>query len=195
MASRVNLGTLRRELRISRSAVESNLDSLGLKFDEIKPLASAAVDPEGLLGLYGSELLLLEKVLGITAGVPAVRLVGELVLVKQVPAETGISYGYLSKTRATTNLGLVGIGFSDGLPRSSSNCFTVTIEGKTYPGVGRMAMDQCVIDLGTDSPALGSEVHFFTTDYSLSDFSAASGFSPLEIFGRITARVSRTWSA
>ena len=195
MASRVNLGTLRRELRISRTAVEANLDSLGLKFEEVRPLIEAATDSQGLLGLYGSELLLLEKVLGITAGVPAIQLVGELVLVKQVPANTGISYGYLSKTAAATNLGLVAIGFSDGLPRSSTNQFTVTIEGKTYAGVGRMAMDQCVIDLGTDNPALGSEVMFFTTDYSLSDFSKASGFSTLEIFGRITSRVTRTWSA
>lgn len=195
MASRVNLGTLRRELRISRTAVEGNLDSLGLKFEEIRPLIDAATDPQGLLGLYGSELLLLEKVLGMTAGVPAVQLVGELVLVKQVPADTGVSYGYLSKTTKATNLGLIAIGFSDGLPRSSTNQFTVTIEGKNYPGVGRMAMDQCVIDLGSDKPALGSEVMFFTTDYSLSDFSEASGFSALEIFGRITSRVARTWSA
>ena len=194
MATRLNPGTLRRELRISRSAVESNLETLGLTFSAIRPITSAALDAQGLLGLYGSELLLLEKVLGLSGGIPAIQLAGELVLVKSVPADTGISYGYLTTTKRATNLGLVGIGFSDGLPRSSTNKFFVTINGKSYPGVGRMAMDQCVIDLGSDSPEPGSEVLFFTRHFSITDFANACGVSPLEVFGRITERVSRTWS-
>ena len=194
MATRVKPGTLRRELRFSESAVDSNLQTLGLSFNDVRPLTLALTDSQGFLNLPGTELLLLEKVLGLSAGTPAVQLVGELVLVKAVPANTGVSYGYLAQTASPTNLGLIGIGFSDGLPRSSTNNFKVSIDGKTYPGIGRMAMDQCVIDLGADSPKLGSEVVFFGSGFSLADFAEATGFTQLEILGRITSRVARMWS-
>ena len=148
----------------------------------------------GLLGLYGTELLLAEKALGLTAGKPAVDLVGELISVKQVPAGTGVSYGFLSHTTEHTNLGLVAIGFSDGIPRSATNSVSLGINGKIYPGIGRIAMDQCVVNLRQDAPIPGSEVSFFTKDFGLTEWSRVSGFTPLEILGRITDRVTRTWS-
>lgn len=152
------------------------------------------MSPEGLLGLYGTELLLLERILGIGYGEPAVQLVGELISTKPVPTNTGISYGYLSKTKSPTNIGLVAIGFSDGIPRSATNRFSVEIEGRIYFGVGRIAMDQCVIDLGSESPKPGSEVFFFTEAYSLETFARDTGFSQLEILGRMAERVTRTWA-
>ena len=184
---------LRRELRFSRSKAESNLAVHGLQFAEVKPLLEAVVEPNGLLGLYGSELLLLEKALGFSSGELAVDLVGELVSVKRVPASTGVSYGYLGRTEETTNLGLVAIGFSDGIPRSATSHFHVTVGGTSFPGIGRIAMDQCVIDLGDASPERGSEVSFFGPGHSLAAWAKATGLTPLEIFGRITARVKRTW--
>ncbi len=152
------------------------------------------MSPSGLLGLYGSELLQLERALGLTSGILAVDLVGELIAVKSVPAGTGVSYGYLSQTNQETNLGLVAIGFSDGIPRSATNKFSVDIDEQTFPAIGRVAMDQCVIDLGEASPTPGSEVSFFSQNYPLSAWAKDSGFTALEILGRITARVSRTWS-
>lgn len=153
------------------------------------------MEPNGLLGLYGSELLLLEKALGIKTGELAVDLVGELVSVKLVPQGTGVSYGYLGYTATRENLGLVAIGFSDGIPRSATNSFQVEIEGKPFKSIGRIAMDQCVIELGEVSPPLGAEVSFFNSRFSLADWANASGMTPLEILGRITARVSRVWVA
>lgn len=194
MSVRVNPGSLRRELRFSRSAVEANLADLGLSLGEVKPLTEALFDEKGLLGLYGSELLLLEKLLGIGSGKPAVALTGELISVKTAPAGTGVSYGYLSKLTAPTTLGLVALGFSDGLPRSATNQFSVSIDGIQHRGIGRIAMDQCVIDLGNSNPNVGSEVQFFGEEFSLADYSSVSGFSSLEILGRIHSRVSRVWS-
>lgn len=194
MTSRVHSGRLRRELRFSKSAIKTNLASLDLTPEEARPIVDAVMTNDGLLGLYGSELLLLEKVLGIETGVPAVCLVGELVSVKLVPEDTGISYGYLTRTTKPTNLGLVALGFSDGIPRSATNKLTVTIQGEVFPNVGRIAMDQLIVDLGTKTPSIGSEVRIFTEHQSLLEISKQTGFAALEIIGRIPKRVTRTWS-
>jgi alanine racemase len=194
MSAREVPGALRRELRYSRAAIETNLNALGLSMAEVKPLTEALFDEKGLLGLYGSELLLLERLLGIGSGSPATKLVGELISVKRAPAGTGVSYGYLTKLASDTNLGLVALGFSDGLPRAATNQFSVSIAGVGFKGVGRIAMDQCVIDLGSSSPDVGAEVTFFNDNFSLNDFSKASGFSELEILGRMHSRVARVWA-
>ena len=194
MSAREVPGALRRELRYSKAAIKTNLNALGLSMAEVKPLTEALFDEKGLLGLYGSELLLLERLLGIGSGSPAVVLVGELISVKRAPAGTGVSYGYLTKLASETNLGLVALGFSDGLPRAATNQFSVSIDGVGYKGVGRIAMDQCVIDLGGSSPEVGAEVTFFYDDFSLNDFSKVSGFSELEILGRMHSRVARVWA-
>lgn len=185
---------LRRELRFSKSKIASNLAQANLDFTAIKPLTEAFMSPRGLLGLYGSELLLLEKALGLVGGDLAVDLVGELISIKEVPPGTGVSYGYLSRTKENTNLGLIAIGFSDGIPRAATNHFQVEIEQTNYSGLGRIAMDQCVVNLGPDKPMVGSEVSFFNEKFPLSAWADASGFSQLEILGRITERVARTWS-
>lgn len=186
---------LRRELRFYKSKVERNLAAQGLSEASVKPLLEAILEPSGLLGLYGTELLLLEKALGLKSGELAVDLVGELVAVKHVPEGTGVSYGYLGQTRSAGNLGLVAVGFSDGIPRNATNTFQVEIGGKNFKSIGRIAMDQCVIELGETNPDLGAEVSFFNTNFTLVDWSNASGFTSLEILGRITSRVTRVWVA
>ena len=186
---------LRRELRFSKSKVERNLAAQGLNEASVKPLLEAILEPGGLLGLYGTELLLLEKALGLKSGELAVGLVGELVAVKHVPEGTGVSYGYLGQTTSAGNLGLVSIGFSDGVPRSATNTFQVEIGGENFKSIGRIAMDQCVIELGDTNPELGAEVSFFNANFNLVDWSNTSGFTSLEILGRITSRVTRVWVA
>ena len=194
MTSRVHSGRLRRELRFSKTAIKANLSALGLTPEEARPVIDAVMTNDGLLGLYGTELLLLEKVLGLASDSPAVRLIGELVSVKKVPADTGISYGHLAVTSKPTNLGLVALGFSDGIPRAATNALLVSIQGKAFKNVGRIAMDQLIIDLGNESPAIGSEVELFGSAQPLVQLARMTGFSPLEIIGRIPARVTRTWS-
>lgn len=184
---------LRRELRLSRSKVEANLTRHGIEFADVEHILELLLQPNGLLDLDGSELLTVERALGLGSGELAFDLVGELISVKRVPTGTGVSYGYLGRTEAPTNLGLVGIGFSDGIPRSATNQFQVNLGENTFVGIGRIAMDQCVIDLGDATPELGCEVSFFSSDHSVNAWAQATGQTPLELFGRITARVRRTW--
>jgi len=63
-------------------------------------------------------------------------------------------------TERETNLGLVPFGYAEGMPRISVN-HEVLIAGKLYPVVGRVAMDQFVVDLGSSEPAIGTEVVIF----------------------------------
>lgn len=89
---------------------------------------------------------------------PVMTLAGELIAVKRVPAGAGVSYGYTHRTQAPTTLGLVGLGYADGVPRLGSNRASLAIDGVRHPLVGRVAMDQLVIDLGAGGHSPGAEV-------------------------------------
>jgi len=96
---------------------------------------------------------------------PVLRLSGEVVAVKRVGADVGVSYGYTYRTTAPTTLALIGLGYADGIPRLASNRASVLIAGARRPIVGRIAMDQFVVDCGDGStglaPELGDEAVLF----------------------------------
>ncbi|MGN6273288.1 MAG: alanine racemase C-terminal domain-containing protein [Protaetiibacter sp.] len=92
---------------------------------------------------------------------PVMTVTGELIAVKRVPEGAGVSYGYTFRTRRSTTLGLVGLGYADGIPRLGSNRAEVAIAGIRYPLVGRIAMDQFVVDLGDEVVPPGTEVVVF----------------------------------
>lgn len=97
---------------------------------------------------------------------PAMSLVSRLALVKEVEAGQRIGYGHLHTTDSDTTLGLVPIGYADGLHRAASGKVDVLVrepEGdRRVPQVGRISMDQIVIDLGPHSTARpGDEVVLF----------------------------------
>ncbi|MBW4032631.1 MAG: hypothetical protein HIU88_08185 [Acidobacteria bacterium] len=82
----------------------------------------------------------------------------EVVAVKPAHAGAGVSYGYSYRTPAETTLALVALGYADGIPRLASNRARVWIRGGLYPLVGRIAMDQFVVDLGTEASVSGPDV-------------------------------------
>ncbi|MBC7518408.1 MAG: alanine racemase [Microbacteriaceae bacterium] len=92
---------------------------------------------------------------------PALELSAVIVSVKRVPAGSGVSYGYTYRTAAPTTLALVPLGYADGIPRQASNRAPVSINGKTYPIAGRVAMDQFVVDVGDAVVAEGDRAVLF----------------------------------
>jgi alanine racemase len=92
---------------------------------------------------------------------PVMSVMGELITTKHVPGGAGVSYGYTFHTQRPTTLGLVGLGYADGIPRLGSNRAQLAIDGVRYPLVGRIAMDQFVIDLGDTRVHPGAEVVVF----------------------------------
>jgi alanine racemase len=91
---------------------------------------------------------------------PAMRVIAKAAGFKTVPAGQGVSYGYRYVAERSTNLVLVPFGYGEGMPRISEGA-EVRILGKSYPVVGRIAMDQFVVEVGDDKIPLGTDVIIF----------------------------------
>jgi alanine racemase len=129
--------------------------------------------------------------------IPAMTLRAKLHLVKDVPAGSAVGYGATAVTKSATKLGVVAMGYADGIPRIAQNA-GVSFLRKKSPIIGRVSMDQFVVDLGADSTAQsGDWVTIFGTgaagDYTADDWGAASGSINYEIVTRIGPRVPRIY--
>ncbi|SKU40890.1 alanine racemase [Mycobacteroides abscessus subsp. abscessus] len=80
--------------------------------------------------------------------IPAMSLTCAVSSVKPVSAGEGVSYGHVWTAPRDTNAALIGIGYADGVVRGLGNRFEVAIGGRRYPNIGRVCMDQFVVDLG-----------------------------------------------
>jgi alanine racemase len=130
---------------------------------------------------------------------PAMQLRAALYLVKDVPAGTPVGYGASESTTRDTKLGVVTMGYADGIPRIAKGA-GVWINGQRAPIIGRVSMDQFVVDLGPESKAKsGDWVVVFGNgshgEYTADDWGAASGSINYEIVTRIGPRVPRIYSA
>lgn len=126
---------------------------------------------------------------------PVMTLAASVALVKHVPAGHGISYGHHYTTAAETTLGLVPLGYADGIPRHASGRGPVLVGGVRRTIAGRVAMDQFVVDLDGDEVAVGSEAVLFGPgdrgEPSAEDWAEAAGTIAYEIVTRIGGRVPR----
>ena len=133
--------------------------------------------------------------------VPAMTLEAELANVKAVPGGHGVSYAHQYVTTHDTVLGLVPLGYADGIPRHASGTQEqpggpVRVGGRTLGVAGRVCMDQVVIDLGPDATErAGDRVELFGTGRdggpTAQDWAVAAGTISYEIVTRIGARVPR----
>lgn len=90
---------------------------------------------------------------------PAMTVTSTVVLVKDVPAGQGVSYGHDYVTAFPTTLGLVSAGYADGVFRAAGSVAEVSVRGRRYRIAGRVCMDQFVIDLGPATDVcVGDEV-------------------------------------
>ncbi|MEO6944155.1 MAG: alanine racemase [Lacisediminihabitans sp.] len=83
--------------------------------------------------------------------IPALSLVAPVALVKRVAAGEGVSYGHTWIAPEATTVALIPLGYADGIPRALSGRFDVAIDGTRYPAVGRVCMDQFMVNLGDDA--------------------------------------------
>ena len=133
--------------------------------------------------------------LGLT---PVMTLTSRVLNVKDVPAGHGASYGLTYRCERDTRFALVAGGYGDGLPRIAGNRGEVAIGGRRYPIVGRIAMDQMILDIGPASDggqvAIGDEVIIIgdgTTGPSAEEWADWCETINYEIVTCISARVDR----
>ena len=150
-------------------------------------IASYGIDPApGIAALAGVGLR------------PVMRLRAQLVNVKQIEAGAGVSYGWTWTAEATTTVGLVPLGYGDGIPRHAGNRAWVGWSGSRVPVRGRICMDQFVVELGEGRVAQpGEEVIIFGPgdhgEPTAAEWAAWCDTIGYEIVTRIGTRVPRRY--
>jgi alanine racemase len=117
--------------------------------------------------------------------------------VRKVPAGVGVSYEYDYVTSQPTTLALVPLGYAEGIPRSASNAAPVNVAGQVRTISGRVAMDQFIVDMGSEWVTVGDPVVVFGDPKrghpSASDFARACGTIGYEIVTRMGGRCVRVY--
>ncbi|MBM7517669.1 alanine racemase [Nocardioides nitrophenolicus] len=132
---------------------------------------------------------------GTTALEPAMTLTAPLVQVRRVRAGTPVGYGHAHRTSRATHLGLLPLGYADGLPRVASERAEVLVRGVRRPVVGRISMDQVVVDLGAEGAQAGEIATVFGPGPdgapTAAEWAAWAGTIEHEVVTGIGARVPR----
>jgi alanine racemase len=128
---------------------------------------------------------------------PAMTVCATLAQTKPLAAGASVSYGHTWTAETDTTVGLVPVGYGDGVPRHASNVAQVLVDGKRRAIRGRVCMDQFVVDLGGDLPAAGDGVVLFgpgdNGEPTAQDWAEASGTISYEIVTRVGGRMTRRY--
>lgn len=130
--------------------------------------------------------------------IPVMSFKTHVVFVKTVPAGTPVSYGCTYVTDRETRIATLSVGYADGLPRLWSGKGKVLIHGMEAPIIGRICMDQCMVDV-TDLPevAVGDTATLFGADgeatISVDSLAESIGTIGYEVVCNINPRVPRVY--
>lgn len=130
---------------------------------------------------------------------PVFSLHSRVGLVKRLPARTGISYGRTHVLRRDSTVAILTAGYGDGLARAAGNRAAVLIQGRRCPVLGRVTMDQTIVDV-TDVPgtvSCGEPAVLVgrqgAAEIGLTEFSLWSDTIPWETLTSVTKRVPRVY--
>ena len=143
------------------------------------------------MGLYGYAAAgLMDSVLQ-----PIFSLKGQLVQIKALLAGESVGYVRAGRPEQDTEIGIVNIGYADGLLRKAGNGrFQVSIAGHLYPTIGNVCMDMCMVDLGLNHGLkTGETVTIFSDQVPISRLAEALETIPYEVLTNISSRVSRIY--
>lgn len=128
---------------------------------------------------------------------PVMSLKSEVVFIKRVPPNEGISYDLTYITDRLTTIATIPIGYGDGCLQRLSNCGKVLIGGKRYPIVGKVCMDQIMVDVGDDRVRIGEEVVVIGSQgderITVEEICELTGALPYEVTIGISGRVPRLY--
>ena len=127
---------------------------------------------------------------------PVMHLSADIVHIQTIPAGESVGYGSRFTALTDTPIGVLPIGYADGIPRSLRGAMlTLKTQNGSYPVkiIGSVCMDQCMIDLSGIDAKVGDRVSFFGhTPTSLSALAEHAGTIPYELLCAISPRVPRT---
>ena len=125
---------------------------------------------------------------------PCMRLVTTVSTIKFYEPGTSISYGRRYVTDKRTRMGVLAIGYADGLPRLISNKCGFAAKGGFAPQRGNICMDMCMADL-SELPQVdvGSEVELFGPRCDIRQLSDAAQTIPYELLCSVSKRVPRVY--
>lgn len=179
--------------------VISKVEELGVIKFEIRHCANSGATvnyPEMYLDMVRPGLLLYGY--GDTSGrfrlKPCMSLITTVSTIKFYEPGTDVSYGRRFTTERRTRMGVLAIGYADGVPRTISNKCSFYTKGGPAPQRGSICMDMCMIDL-TDVPEVdvGSEVELFGANNSIYQLSDAAMTIPYELLCAVSKRVPRVY--
>ena len=125
---------------------------------------------------------------------PCMRLVTTVSTIKFYEPGTSVSYGRRFTTDRRTRMGVLAIGYADGLPRAAGNQCSFAAGDGFAPQRGSICMDMCMVDL-TERPEVdvGSQVELFGPKCSIYQLSDAAGTIPYELLCAVSKRVPRVY--
>ena len=128
---------------------------------------------------------------------PAMSLISHICYIKKVPAGTSISYGGTFVTERESRIATIPVGYGDGYPRSLSNKGSVLIRGRRAPIVGRICMDQFMVDVTEIEAEEFDKVTLLGQDgedaVTADELGRLSGRFPYELVCDISKRVPRVY--
>ena len=128
---------------------------------------------------------------------PSMELRSRVTFVKPIRAGETVGYGRTWAAPRDTWIATVPLGYGDGYSRLLSNRGRMSIRGRDYPVVGRVCMDQTMLDLGPDTPEVevGDEVVAMGAGaLGVEETAAAMDTIPYEVTCLVTSRVTRTYT-
>jgi alanine racemase len=124
---------------------------------------------------------------------PALVWKSRIVNFKRLPAHYPVSYGSTWQSDHPVNIATIPVGYGDGYFRLLSNKGRVIVNGKSYPQVGRVCMDQLMINLEDDAAQIGAEVTLLGESFTADDLAGLIGTISYEVLTNIGARVPRVY--
>lgn len=124
---------------------------------------------------------------------PVVTLEATVLQVREAPAGETVGYGAAHDLTRPTRIAVVGAGYADGVPRSTSPRGQVWLAGRRRPIIGRISMDSLTVDAGDAAVRAGDRVELFGPRLPVDEAAAAAGTIAYELLTSVGGRVERRY--
>ncbi len=129
---------------------------------------------------------------------PVLRLSTAVTALRRIGAGEPVSYGSTFTAQRPTTIATIPIGYGDGFSRMLTGRAACLIRGKRYPIVGAICMDECMVDVGDDTIAIGDEVVLIGSQreqtITASEIARCMGTIPYEVTTLLGPRIQRVLS-